>query len=193
MSRAVSLETPIARRSSTHDLLSMKQQLVTILVACTLSVACEKTPDRSTALQANLAASTTALDQLSWLQGYWTGDHDGTQMEEVWLPPRGNVMVGMHVDLFASGRSFFEYLRIEQRGDTLMFLASPRGRPATTFTATAGNDSSISFENLEHDFPQRISYRIDDSGSLHAGISGEVDGETKSQDWIWHRTDFPGL
>ena len=31
-------------------------------------------------------------------------------MEEVWLEPLGGVMIGMHRDVFASGRFFFEHL-----------------------------------------------------------------------------------
>ncbi|NNE48247.1 MAG: hypothetical protein HKN37_16465 [Rhodothermales bacterium] len=131
------------------------------------------------------------LARLSWMQGYWTGEQDGTRMEEVWLPARGNVMVGMHVDLFASGRSFFEYLRIEQRGDTLVFHASPRGRPPTPFIASGVTDSSVTFENLAHDFPQMIAYRVDRAGRLHARISGQGDGEEQSSEWIWSRSDLP--
>jgi hypothetical protein len=131
------------------------------------------------------------LDEIQWLTGYWTGEDGGTRMEEIWLPRRGNLMVGLHLDHFPSGRTFFEYLRIEQEGNSVIFFASPRGRIATAFIATSVRDSSVTFENAEHDYPQRIEYALDNEGRLHARISGDVDGTEESTEWIWHRSDLP--
>jgi len=169
----------------------MRYLLSTILLACTLAVGCEQKTKPVASDETSPPTPATALDQLSWMQGYWTGEQDGTRMEEVWLPPRGNVMIGIHVDLFASGRAFFEYLRIQQRGDTLVFLASPLGRPPTPFIASGVTDSSVTFENPDHDFPQMIAYRVDRTGRLHARISGQGDGEEQSSEWIWSRSDLP--
>ncbi len=169
----------------------MRYLLSTILITCALVVGCEQKTSPIALGDTNPRTPATDLAQLSWMQGYWTGEQDGTRMEEVWLPPRGNVMIGLHVDLFASGRSFFEYLRIEQRGDTLVFLASPRGRPPTPFIASGATDSSVTFENSAHDFPQMIAYRVDRASRLHARISGQGDGEEQSSEWIWSRSDLP--
>ncbi len=100
-------------------------------------------------------------------------------------------MVGVHLDHFPSGRTFFEYLRIEQEGNSVIFMASPRGRPATSFIATSVSDSSATFENSQHDYPQKIGYRLDRAGRLHARISGEVDGAEESTEWVWTPGDLP--
>jgi len=50
--------------------------------------------------------------------------------------------------------------------------------------------NSVVFENPEHDFPQRILYRLD-GGMLHARIEGVVDGEPLSSEWTWSRALLP--
>ncbi len=126
------------------------------------------------------------------MQGYWTGTTDGVRFEELWFPPRGTVMVGLHVDTFPSGRSFFEYLRIESAGDTLVFIASPMGRTPTRFPATLLEARSVVFENPDHDFPNRIEYRLDDTGRLHAIASGRERDTERTLQWIWEKKRFPG-
>jgi DNA-binding FadR family transcriptional regulator len=53
----------------------------------------------------------------------------------------------------------FEFLRIEPRGGTPTYVAQPGGGTATAFGATVVSDTAVTFENLQHDFPQRIIYR----------------------------------
>ena len=165
-----------------------------ILILCLAIVAgCRDAGNRSVApirvsQQPELPAT---LDELDWLAGYWTGDDAGTRMEEVWLPRRGEMMLGMHVDLFPSGRTFFEYLRIEQEGNSVVFLASPRGRTATAFIATSVRDSTVTFENSQHDYPQNIEYTLGRDGRLNVRISGDVNGSEESTEWVWYRSELP--
>jgi len=39
------------------------------------------------------------------------------------------------------------------------------------------------FENREHDFPQRVIYRRELDGSMHARIEGERDGRIRTIDF----------
>ncbi len=135
------------------------------------------------------ATTGVGLDTLAWLAGAWTGVSEGTKMEEFWLAPDGNLMVGLHRDVFVSGESFFEYLRIESTADGVTFLASPTGRPPTAFKMVALQDRQVVFANKQHDFPQRIIYRLGSEGHLHARIEGIVDGKLKSREWQWQRID----
>ena len=171
----------------------MKARVAISLILATVgSCQVRDTTDLSQPRHPVAAVADSALVSFAWLAGYWTGNEGGTRMEELWLPPRGHVMLGVHMDLFASGRSFYEYLRIEQRGDTVLFAASPRGRAPTFFMATEIGDERVTFENPEHDYPQKISYHTDPGGRLHAAIAGEEDGSEKSSAWIWERTPLPG-
>ena len=127
-----------------------------------------------------------SLESLSWLEGHWRGDDEGVRMEELWMSAEGAVMPGVHRDLFANGRSFFEYLRIELRPSGIVYLASPRGGATTEFPLRESSESFALFENPEHDFPQRIEYRREGE-LLTVAIEGNANGETRRRSWQWKR------
>ena len=77
---------------------------------------------------------------------------------------------------------------MESRGGTATYVAQPGGGTATAFGATVLSDTAVTFENLQHDFPQRILYWVDPAGALHARIEGPQGGKTVSEEWVWTRT-----
>jgi hypothetical protein len=129
------------------------------------------------------------LEALHWMVGQWSLEKDGLSMEELWTPPKGGVMLGLHRDVRAGGRAFFEYLRIEERPEGLVYVASPMGRTPTLFPLAAFEDGKVVFENSDHDFPQRIIYEIQDDGMLRARIEGLRDGKLATSEWTWRRSD----
>ena len=126
----------------------------------------------------------SSLFELEFLVGHWVGKDASMEMEEYWIAPKGGIMLGLHRDVAQGKAAFFEFLRIEDRDDTLVYVASPRGGGTTEFTLVKIEEGAVVFENLEHDFPQRISYRRDGE-SLTARIEGEVGGEFKFTEWAW--------
>jgi hypothetical protein len=127
------------------------------------------------------------LAELAWMAGHWAGESDGIHMEEYWLAPRGGLMLGLHRDVTTKGGAFFEYLRIEQDEHETVYHASPQGRRSTPFQLIESEGTRAVFENKAHDFPQRILYRLDEDGRLHARIEGEEKGVAKSMDWVYHK------
>lgn len=138
-----------------------------------------------------------SLGDLAWLAGSWQGRAGEIEQEEVWTAPKGGMMLGLHRDVRPGGRAFFEFLRIEEQGGDggdggIVYLASPSGRsPATPFRLVRLDDHEVTFENPEHDFPQRVIYRLEraaDGGeTLVARVEGTVDGEERHQEWRWRR------
>src|SRR6476619_1721693 len=102
------------------------------------------------------AVAPADLTSLAWMTGNWTGSDDGLEMEELWLPPKGNTMLALHRDVKAGRTVSFEFLRIEATGDTITYWASPHGKPATPFRMIELGNKRVVFENAEHDFPRRI-------------------------------------
>ena len=126
-----------------------------------------------------------ALDALAWMAGAWSGSSGGIEMEEQWTVPKGNSMIGMHRDV-GKGRTLgFEFLRIEQLADSIVYLSMPNGRsPATPFPLKEVSGTRVVFENRTHDFPQRIIY-WKDGADLRARIEGTQNGKEGSQEWRW--------
>jgi hypothetical protein len=130
-------------------------------------------------------AQKPGLADLSWLAGSWTGTSRGIEMEEHWTAPKGNSMVGLHRDVGKGRTLLFEFLRIEQQGDQIVYLSMPNGRsPATPFPLKEVSGTRVVFENPTHDFPQRIIY-WKDGNDLRARIEGTQNGKAGGEEWRW--------
>ena len=130
-------------------------------------------------------APQSALESLSWMAGSWKGTARGIEMEEHWTAPKGNTMIGLHRDVGKGRTMLFEFLRIEQQGDRIVYLSMPNGRsPATPFPLKEVSGTRVVFENPAHDFPQRIIY-WKDGNDLRARIEGTIKGKPAGEEWRW--------
>lgn len=141
-------------------------------------------------------SSDVTLQDLSWLVGYWALEDNGNVMVECWLAPRQGVMVGVHQDSYTSGKMLFEYLRIAETADGVVYYASPNGEKTTAFRLTSfSNEAGVKmvvFENPENEFPKLIRYSLDEEGVvLMAEVEGRSDGFNVSEAWTWYKGKFP--
>ena len=131
-----------------------------------------------------------ALADLAWMAGSWSGTAHGIDMEEHWTAPKGNSMIGIHRDVGKGRTLLFEFLRIEQLGNQIVYLSMPNGRsPATPFPLKELSGTRVVFENPEHEFPQRIIY-WKDGNDLRARIEGTMKGKAGSEEWRWTRANL---
>jgi Domain of unknown function (DUF6265) len=127
----------------------------------------------------------SGANALAWMSGSWGGTVNGVEMEEHWSSVKGETLIGMHRDVRGGRTTGFEFLRVEVRGGVLTYVAMPGGRaPATTFPVKELGASRVVFENLEHDFPQRIIYWRD-GADLRARIEGPREGRIVAEEWRW--------
>jgi hypothetical protein len=124
-----------------------------------------------------------ALEELVWMVGCWGSDDEGSSADECWLEPRGNTMMGVHLDVGASGREFYEYLRIVAGDEGIAYMASPMGSEPTPFRLVSIDGQRAVFENLDHDWPQRLTYWRE-GDALHAQAEG-LSAESRKAHWIW--------
>lgn len=137
-------------------------------------------------LGANEAEGVPSVEELSWLVGCWRLDGEGEVVEECWLGARGGLMVGVSRTVKGDGGTFFEFLRIADSETGPVYWASPLGREAVPFRAVEIGRQKVVFENPNHDFPQRILYRLDQEGGLHAAISG-LAGDEGGAEWVYEK------
>src|SRR5687767_1653005 len=118
--------------------------------------------------------------RLKWLAGCWRLTTQRQTIDEQWMAPSGDMLLGMSRSTrrIAGRDSVFEYefMRIFARGDSVIFRAHPKGQTGGEFPVERMDDSSVVFANPAHDFPQRIRYRIS-GDSLHASIEGQHGGK----------------
>ena len=126
------------------------------------------------------------LANLGWMSGSWqTAPGERVQIEEHWMTPGGTSMLGMSRTISGGRTIEFEYLRLEQRGEEIFYVAHPKARyPGTDFKLTRLSDKEAVFENPEHDFPKRIIYRKGLDGSLTASIDGGEGTRTMKYSYV---------
>jgi len=151
--------------------------LTTFIVAVTLMIVWNASASRET----RTSGTSSKISELAWLSGAWqTAPGGRARIEEHWTVPAGGTMIGMGRTVVGDKTAEFEFLRIEQRGDDIYYVANPNARcPQTDFKLTRLSGQEVVFENPAHDYPKRVMYRKNSDGSLVASIDA---GEgTKSQ------------
>jgi Domain of unknown function (DUF6265) len=140
-----------------------------------------------------LATLTQAADAaaLSWMAGCWRQESSQRVVEETWMAPRGDGMLGMSRTV-AKGRIVeHEFLQIRVQDGRLVYIAKPSRQPEASFTAKSAGAREVIFENLAHDFPQRIIYRLQSDGNLAARIEGTEKGQARGIDFGMKRVACP--
>ena len=123
----------------------------------------------------------------SWLAGCWERRTPRQLVEEHWMVPKGGTMLGLGRTTRGDSLLDFEHTRIYRRGTRLVFAANPSGQAPAEFESIHASDSAVTFENLRHDFPQRVIYRRRGADSLLARVEGTTGGQTRGVDFPYTR------
>ena len=126
-----------------------------------------------------IQAEESKLKQLDWMSGRWVG----AGQEEYWSKPDSGSMLGFHRDTKDGKTIFFEFLRIEEGPNGIIYWASPSGGTAVPFYLRSTGKHRVTFSNPNHDFPKEIHYSRK-RNRLRARIS---DGKSKHTEWEWKR------
>ena len=106
-------------------------------------------------------------------------DSNGRLVEEQWLAPRASSMLGVGRTTRGTTLVDYEMVLIRERGEQSVYEAHPADQEPAVFMSTMIGERSIVFENLKHDFPQRVGYERIGVDRLEAWIEGAQDGQTR--------------
>lgn len=113
------------------------------------------------------------VSDFTWLQGKWMGSSEEMEFFEQWKPLQGNLLDGQGGAVSGKDTVFSEKIKIEQRGEDIFYTANVQENGGSVdFKFTGYKQDSIVFENLKHDFPQRIVYFRLPNNHLYACIDG---------------------
>lgn len=125
----------------------------------------------------------TSVNTLAWISGCWEVNDNGRVTTERWGKSTENLMIGTSQTVKNGKSVAFEFLRVVNNGHGLFYIAKPSSaKDETPFMVAKTGTSEIVFENLKHDFPQRIIYRSEQKDLLFARIEGTVNGQLKGMD-----------
>ena len=139
-------------------------------------------------LSAAMSLHAQEIERLSWMTGTWAQNKEGETVQESWLGPRGKMMAAVNLTSSTKRGASFEFLRIVTTPAGLSYMASPDGKSPTEFKLKELGDKRVVFENLGHDFPQRVLYWIEPDGAMKARIEGTVQGKARSKEWRFEPT-----
>lgn len=138
-------------------------------------------------------ADVNSVASLAWLAGCWTGTVNQRDFREQWSPLRGGILLGVGSTVFQGKPQSYEYLRIEPRAEGVYYVALPSGEKEAAFKLVSikaeDPDTTFTFANPEHDFPQRIVYRRGTEGWLYATIEGKLKGDDRKVIYPMRRVD----
>ncbi|MFV8359233.1 DUF6265 family protein [Flavobacterium sp. LS1P3] len=120
----------------------------------------------------------------SWLLGNWENKSvDGT-LTEYWKKVNDSTFQAQSYYIKEKDTVHFESIVLQQKGENLTYTATVKGQnndKPVAFKLTTATDKQVSFENLKHDYPQKISYTQITPDSLVAKISGIQQGKPSSE------------
>lgn len=131
------------------------------------------------------AAPACAADfaQFSFMSGCWkTAPEVTPEYRECYTAPKAGMMQGSSQMIKDGATTSFEFSLVLQEQDKIIYRPFLKGvRAAVDFTLVKQSANEAVFENLAHDFPQRIIYRKAD-GKLTARIE-DATGK-KGMQWV---------
>lgn len=123
------------------------------------------------------------IKKVHWLIGSWQNVSENEVSTEIWEKKNDSLFTAKSFVIVKNDTVFSESIRIEQRGNSLFYIPTVKEQnqgQAVEFLLVRYNEGQLAFENLKHDFPQKITYNKITNDSILAEISGMVDGKNKT-------------
>jgi len=120
------------------------------------------------------------IQRAMWLIGEWENNFEGGRSFEGWVMESDSLLSGLSYTIDNGDTVQYETVQLVQRGIDLFYIPTVSDQNESQpveFKLTIFTDSTLVFENPEHDFPQKISYINYRGDSLLAEISGMFEDE----------------
>jgi hypothetical protein len=133
-------------------------------------------------------AAASDVTALAWMAGCWAPEKGDAGSVEHWLAPAGGTMLGVSRTIKNGETVEFEFMQLRVNAEgKLVFIALPSGQKETTFVVLSLGKESVTFENPQHDFPQKVSYRLESGDRLVGRIEGNRGGTLRGIDFPMRR------
>ncbi|MBA4849318.1 DUF6265 family protein [Emticicia sp. BO119] len=116
------------------------------------------------------------LDQVQFLEGIWKTENK--EIYEVWKKNTNGTMDGYSYKIKSGEKMVSEYLTIKMIDGNLTYQARvPNQNNGQTipFVLNKTVKDQLSFENLSHDFPKKIQYKLIDPQTILVSVLGGGD------------------
>lgn len=125
----------------------------------------------------NLFAQDDAI--LQSFPGKWKLEIEKGEVYEEWNMVNDTEIIGTSYYFENDEKKILEILYIKKFADQWAYVALPKGQPITLFALAEFTQDKYVFENLEHDFPQKLTYKFLSEDRIEVTIEGVEDGKEK--------------
>lgn len=127
---------------------------------------------------------TNEIKKVAWLIGTWECKTPKGSLYEAWSQANSNEFHGTSYFLNDKDTILFETIQLVEKEQKLYYIvtvANQNDGLPVSFASTTITDSLFVFENMQHDFPQVITYTKINADSLVAEISGVKNEQERKQ------------
>jgi hypothetical protein len=157
----------------------MKTQLLTASLFCTSLFL----------FQSCSSDKTQELSSLKWMLGNWESKNEEGTLYEAWTESDDSTYLGHAYAISVDGdTTFSENAKVMLRKGQIVYSVTVNNEETTDFTLVDIEEQAV-FENINHDYPQRIIYKKMSSDSLFARIEGTVDGADNFEEFRYGKAN----
>jgi Domain of unknown function (DUF6265) len=131
-----------------------------------------------------------AFNKLSGLIGLWKMETFRGTIYEEWKAAGKSKLAGTSYKLKGTDTIALENMELQLIDEAAYFIPTVSGQNnnlPVRFKMIGFANSTFTFENKEHDFPQRVIYRLINNDSIFARIEGSVGGKNKFSNFNYSR------
>ena len=121
--------------------------------------------------------------QIAFMSGCWkTAAGVSPEYRECYTAPKAGMMQGSSQTIENGKTTFFEFSLVMEDAGKIVYRPFIKGVQSVDFTLTKLGAAEAVFENLSHDYPQRVIYRKGADGKLTARIEDATGN--KFEQWV---------
>lgn len=124
------------------------------------------------------------INPANWLIGSWENNSEQGNLSESWKKQNDSTFIGQSYFIKGKDTLHHESIVLDQKGDDFFYTTTVKGQnndQAIRFKMTSATAKQLVFENLKHDYPQKIVYNKITKDSLVAKISGIQQGKPSTE------------
>jgi hypothetical protein len=163
---------------------------ITFLILITIFISCKKSDSDSGSDESDKNEK-DKIKTAHWLLGQWEAQSGGGTLTEIWKKANDSTYNGQAYFMKGTDTIHNEKILLQQVEDQLSYNTAIKGQnddEPVSFILTDRNETQLLFENIKHNYPQKISYTRISKDSLVTEISGMQSGKLSSEKYIMLRT-----
>jgi len=133
----------------------------------------------------------TSLRDFDFLKGNWSMNTSTGRIVESWKGNNDSGMDGISYSISSKGDStLLETIKLYESDGNIYYEPTGNGTgndSTVSFKLISANQGVYVFENIHHDFPQKISYQLQSQNNILAWIEGTINGNFRKIEFPYSR------